>query len=261
MEIVKYIFLGIVQGLTEFLPVSSSGHLVILQHFFGLTENIAFDTIVHLATALAVVLYFWRDLWQIIDLRQATSRKMFALLFLATVVTAFIGFGFKDQFEALFSSLLGVGFFLLLTGMVIIIGEKLGSGAKNLTMMSWLDALLIGLGQGAAIAPGLSRSGTTIAMALGRGLERDLAARFSFLLSLPAIAGAGLLQSKAILRAGTEGVGFWPLFLGALAAFFSALLAIRLFMELIRHHSLRAFAYYVLLLGFLVIFWVLARGL
>jgi undecaprenyl-diphosphatase len=178
---------------------------------------------------------------------------MAGLLLLATMVTALIGFGFKEQFEALFSSLLAVGFFLLLTGSVILIGERLGSGKKDLDRTSWLDALLIGLGQGAAIAPGLSRSGTTIAMALGRGLERDLAARFSFILSIPAILGAGLLQSKAIWKAGTIGVGFWPLFLGALAAFFSAFLAIRIFMVIIQRSSLKIFAYYALVLGLAII--------
>ncbi|OGC21344.1 hypothetical protein A2291_07590 [candidate division WOR-1 bacterium RIFOXYB2_FULL_42_35] len=253
----KYILLGIIQGLTEFLPVSSSGHLVIFQHLLRVPESIAFDTIVHLATALAVLIYFWRDIARLINpkalMAESETRKLFFLLLIATFLTAVLGFGFKDFFEGLFSSVFAVGCFLILTGAVILVGEKLGKGQRKVADMNLWDAVLIGLAQGAAICPGLSRSGTTISASLGRNLDRGLAARFSFLLSIPAILGAGILQSKAIFKAGTVGIGLWPLILGFIAAFISGLFAIKIFMNIIQRTSIKGFAYYCFVIGLLVL--------
>ncbi|MDD5382393.1 MAG: undecaprenyl-diphosphate phosphatase, partial [Candidatus Margulisbacteria bacterium] len=241
----QYILLGIIQGLTEFLPVSSSGHLVIFQTLLRIQENIALDTVLHLATALALIIYFWRD---IIDLL-VNNRKMLWLLLVGTIITGIIGIAFKDFFEGLFSSVQAVGGFLILTGVVILLGEWWGKGKRKIEDMNIWDAVLVGLAQGAAIAPGLSRSGTTISASLARNLDRTLAARFSFLLAIPAILGAGLLQSKAIIKAGTLGIGPWPLILGFLAAFISGLIAIRFFMSLIQRTSIRMFAYYCFTIG------------
>ena len=254
IEAIKYIFLGIIQGLTEFLPVSSSGHLVIFQTLLKIPENIAFDTVLHLATALALIIYFWRDIWGLITLEEkGTSLKMIWLLLIATIITGIIGFTFKDYFESLFSSVAAVGGFLILTGVVILLGEWLGKGRRILKDMNVWDALLIGLAQGCAIAPGLSRSGTTISASLARNLDRQLAAKFSFLLAIPAILGAGLLQSKAIIKAGTLGIGIWPLVLGFIAAFISGLIAIKLFMQMIQRTSIRIFAYYCFAAGALTL--------
>jgi undecaprenyl-diphosphatase len=253
---VKYILLGIIQGLTEFLPVSSSGHLVIFQRLFSVPHSIAFDVVVHLATGLAVMVYFRKDILELFT----TKRKMLWLIAVGTVMTGILGLGFKDFFESLFSSVLAVGCFLLLTGLVIVLGEWLGKGRRKLEEMNIWDAVLIGLAQGCAIAPGLSRSGTTISASLGRNLDRTLAARFSFLLSIPAILGAGLVQSKAIVAAGTVGIGIWPLVLGFVAAFVSGLIAIKIFMNIIQRTSLRAFAYYCFALGALVILIAVLRG-
>jgi undecaprenyl-diphosphatase len=246
---VKYIALGLIQGLTEFLPVSSSGHLVIFQALFDVPHSIAFDVIVHLATALAVIVYFFRD----ILLLFTSKRKMLWLIVVGTVFTGILGLGFKDFFESLFSSVFAVGWFLILTAAVIILAEWLGKGKRSLEEMNIWDAILIGLAQGCAIAPGLSRSGTTISASLARNLDRSLAARFSFLLSIPAILGAGLIQSKEIIKAGTVGIGFWPLFLGFVAAFVSGWIAIKIFMNIIQRMSIRIFAYYCLLLGVIIL--------
>lgn len=245
----KYIALGIIQGLTEFLPVSSSGHLVIFQSFFQVPHSIAFDVIVHLATALAVIVYFWRDILELFT----SKRKMLWLIAVGTVLTGIIGLGFKDFFESLFSSVLAVGGFLILTGVVIILGEWLGKGKRGLKEMNIWDAVIIGLAQGCAIAPGLSRSGTTISASLGRNLDRTLAARFSFLLSVPAILGAGVVQSKTIIKAGTIGIGVWPLVLGFIAAAISGWIAIKIFMNIIQRMSIRVFAYYCFGLGTVVL--------
>ena len=241
----KYLLLGIIQGLTEFLPVSSSGHLVIFQALFDLPQSIAFDVVVHLATALAVIVYFWRDIIQLF----ISARKMLWLLVIGTFFTGIIGLLFKDFFESLFSSVLAVGCFLILTGVIIMLAEKIGHGRRNIEKMNWKDAVLIGLAQGCAIAPGLSRSGATISAALGRDIDRKLAARFSFLLSIPAILGAGLLQSKTIIKAGSIGIGIWPLVVGFIAAFVSGLFAIKIFMRIIQRTSLRVFAYYCFIIG------------
>ncbi|OGC11647.1 hypothetical protein A3K48_04020 [candidate division WOR-1 bacterium RIFOXYA12_FULL_52_29] len=249
----NYFFLGIIQGLTEFLPVSSSGHLVIFQSVLGVGENIAFDTVVHLATALALIIYFWSDLW---NLLKKENRHLLGMLLLATAITGAIGFTGKDFFESLFSSARMVGFFLLVTGLFILLGEWIGHGRRKITALNWIDAIIIGIAQGVAIVPGISRSGTTISATLGRDFERQAAARFSFLLAIPAILGAGLLQSKAIVKAGTIGIGAGPLVIGFLAALFSGLLAIKFFMTLVQKTSIRAFAYYCFALGLLVIIFI-----
>ena len=142
---------------------------------------------------------------------------------------------------------------MILTGVIIVLAEWIGKGRRNLEEMNIWDAVLIGLAQGCAIAPGLSRSGATISASLGRGLNRTLAARFSFLLSVPAILGAGVIQSKAIVKAGTVGIGIWPLILGFIAAFFSGWIAIKIFMSIIQRTSIRMFAYYCFVVGILVL--------
>lgn len=245
----KYLLLGVIQGLTEFLPVSSSGHLVIFQSLLQVPQSIAFDVVVHLATALAVVVYFRQDIIALFT----TELRLLWLIAVGTFFTALIGLLGKDFFESLFSSVIAVGFFLLLTGVVILLAEWRGRGQRGLPDINIWDAVLIGLAQGCAIAPGLSRSGTTISASLARNLDRGLAARFSFLLAVPAILGAGVLQAKTIFKAGTVDLGAAPLLVGFIAAFISGWLAIKVFMNVIQRTSLRVFAYYCFLLGLLVI--------
>ena len=250
----KYVLLGIIQGLTEFLPVSSSGHLVIFQTLFKVPYSIAFDVVVHLATALAVAVYFWKDILEILNPKsKIQTRKLLLYLIIGTIFTGILGLTFKDFFESLFSSVFAVGWFLLLTGLIIVLAEWIGKGRRKLEEMNIWDAVLIGLAQGCSIAPGLSRSGTTISASLARNLDRNLAARFSFLLSIPAILGAGLVQSKAIIKAGTIGIGIWSLILGFIAAFISGLVAIKIFMNIIQRMSIRGFAYYCFVAGILVL--------
>ena len=248
----KYLFLGIIQGLTEFLPVSSQGHLLLASRFLQLPENIAFDTVLHLATALAAALYFRREISELFTSR----RRLLWLMVVATFFTGVLGVVFKDWFESLFANFFYVGPFFIVTGLVILLGEWLGKGNKTEAKMGIKEASVIGIAQGLAIIPSLSRSAMTISAALACGLERSLAARFSFIIAIPAILGAGLIQSKAIFKMGTMGLGLWPLVIGFLAAFLSGLLAIRLFMTLIEKTSIRIFAYYCLVLGLIVIFLV-----
>lgn len=231
------------------MPVSSSGHLVIFQALFKLPHSIAFDVVVHIATALAVIVYFWKDILELFT----TKRKMLWLIIVGTIFTGILGLTFKDFFESLFSSVFAVGWFLLLTGLIIVLAEWIGKGRRKLEEINIWDAVLIGLAQGCAIAPGLSRSGTTISASLARNFDRTLAARFSFLLSIPAILGAGLVQSKTIIKAGTIGIGVWPLILGFAAAFVSGWIAIKIFMSIIQRMSIRGFAYYCFGIGTLIL--------
>lgn len=209
MDILQAIVLGILQGATEFIPVSSSGHLVLVPWLLRWPQpGLLFDTMVHWGTLLAIVAYFWRDWWLLITawLRGLVRRdwsdpraRMFWLLILGSVPAALLGFFLEDFFESLFSEPFWVSIFLLVTAVLLTASERMARQTRETRDLNWKDALVIGAAQGAAIAPGISRSGATISAGLWRGLERADAARFSFLLSTPAIFGAGLLQLVDIL--------------------------------------------------------------
>lgn len=251
MTIFQAVLLGFVQGLTEFLPVSSSGHLVLLQKLFNITqESITFDVVVHFGTLIAVLIYFWSD---IIDLIKKPFAKLPVFLVLGTIPTALIGLGFNDFFTSLFSSgkSLGIGF--LATGGILWLAESIRSGSKRLKELSVLDVLFIGTMQGIAILPAVSRSGSTIAGSLFRGLDRKFAARFSFLLSIPAILGATILEGKNLLSTGITNQAFLPLFLGGLAAAISGYIAIKIMFKILTTSSLKNFSYYVFTLGALIL--------
>ena len=204
--------LGIIQGTTEFLPVSSSGHLVLVPWLFGWpAPGLAFDVIVHWGTALAIVVYFWRD-W--VSLVQAAFRSLrnrsladpnartawFVLL--GTLPAALIGWLLEDFFEEMFARPVAAAGFLLVTAAILATTEWLGRRERDLEQLTWLDALIVALAQALAIFPGISRSGATIAGGLARGLQREPAARFSFLLATPIILGAGLLKVAGLAQAG-----------------------------------------------------------
>lgn len=204
MDLIRAIVLGILQGVTEFVPVSSSGHLVLVPWLLNWPEpGLVFDTVVHWGTLVAVLVYFWRDWWALIkawvqglvrwDWTDRNARLMW-LLILGTIPAMVIGLLLEDLFESLFSQPVWVSLFLFVTAGILILSERLSARNRGVDKLGWVDALLIGLGQAAAIAPGISRSGSTMAMGLFRGLDRASAARFSFLLSTPIILGAGALQ-------------------------------------------------------------------
>jgi undecaprenyl-diphosphatase len=272
MEIYQAVILGLVQGLTEFLPVSSSGHLVFVPKLFGFTNpGVAFDVLLHFATLVALLVYFWKDL---IDLTLGflsaliSSIRTFSLnsffindsaktslfIIVASIPTAIIGFWGEPIFEKLFDSISAVGLFLLLTGLILYLSEIVPKRNKNCPQMLWYDAVLIGIGQGLAIAPGLSRSGTTIGAAFFCGLERKFAARFSFLLAIPAIFGATLFKIPDIFSMVAVNNFFWPYFWGFITAFVSGYLAIKYFLALIQKISLKSFAYYCFIVGLLIMF-------
>ncbi len=256
----KAIVLGLLQGLTEFFPVSSSGHLVLAQHIMGLEEpEIFFDLMLHVGTLLAVLIFLRREI--IMMLKSFVDRgpegnygrKLLILVIIASVPTAIIGLCFRKIFIDMFSSLAIVGFTLMLTGALLLL-TKLYQPRKNIGLgkMSWLLAAIIGLVQGMAITPGLSRSGATISAGLFLGLERQLAFKFSFLISIPAICGAVLLESLH-LREITSAISTGPVLAGTLVAGLSGLLALSLVGRLVNKGQIWGFFPYCLALGIIAV--------
>lgn len=254
MGFLQAIFLGIVQGLTEFLPVSSSGHLVLFQKLFGLKEGvITFDVAVHLATLIAVFIVFKKD---ILDLLRKPFSKFTFLLVAGTIPAVLVGLLFKDTIDALFESGKSLGFEFLLTGLALLYAENIRGRDKKLEETSSTDAVIIGIAQAIAILPAISRSGLTIAGALSRGLNREFAAKFSFMLSIPVILGAAALDLKDIFKLGGSadiGIDLLPLIAGMIAAAISGYFAIRFMLKLLTKGSLKGFAYYVFILAALVL--------
>jgi undecaprenyl-diphosphatase len=254
MSLIQAIILGIVQGLTEFLPISSSGHLVLMQKIFGITEpTLIFDTSVHLGTLLAVFVVFKDD---IISILKRPFQKITWLLLAGTIPTAIIGIAFKDSFEQMFHTGSTLGFEFLITGAVLLWSSMLKSGYKRVRETSYFDAIFIGIMQGIAIMPAISRSGLTISGALFRKLDRNFAARFSFLLSIPAIIGATVFQIKDIVEVGSgngPGIGIGVLIAGSIAAALAGYVSIKYMLQVLKSGKLKYFAYYVLAIGILVI--------
>lgn len=267
MDVVRIIVLGSVQGLTEFLPISSSGHLVLVPYFFGWqSPSVFFDVLLHLGTLGAVVCFFWRDILKLaralilsikeLSLKQDPYRKLAWLIVIATMPAAAAGFLFKGFFEKFFSKPQLVALLLLVTGILLVFGEILGRkivDKRDLEKISLRDSLLVGIFQIGAILPGVSRSGITIVAGLASGLNREEAARFAFLLSVPIVAGAAAEKIKDVVKGGSS---FSPAFLiGGFVAFVVGYLAIKYFLKYLRSHKLYVFAGYCWVLGlfFLVV--------
>ena len=268
MDILQGIIIGIVQGLTEFLPVSSSAHLVFIQNILGVESSLAFDTFLHLGSLLAVLWFFRGDIIKMLkswwlsigDLLQGRFKQGFIddpykrlawYVILATIPVGLVGILFEDSVEGLFSGALYVpAFFLFVTGTILYLSQRMTSGEVDFHNVSAKESLFMGLGQACAILPGLSRSGTTIAAGLVIGLDKEFAAKFSFILSIPAILGAFILQVKDIGSA--MDANFLPIFLGFIAAFIAGYAAIKWMLELIQKRSLDIFAYYCWAVGIIV---------
>ena len=267
MSLIHALLLGILQGATEFLPVSSSGHLVIVPYLLGWPDpGLAMDTILHLGTLVAVVVYFWRELWQLASaawkslqtrsLADPMARLAWGVV-VGTIPAAVIGFLFDDFFEALFGYPRAAAGFLLGTAALLLLSEYLSKQERTLDALSWKDAFLVGLAQTLAIAPGLSRSGSTIAAGLLLGYKREESTRFSFFLVVPIVLGSGLYQILKLARGGVDMVSGLPLLVGFVAAAVTGYAAIAGLLALVRRRSLWPFAVYCALLGSLVLSGVL----
>lgn len=258
MSLLLALFLGLLQGFTEFLPISSSGHLVLAQELLpGFSQpGVLFDVTLHIGTLVAVCLYFWRDLWNmLLSLFSAQHegaedpRRLLWLLIVGSVPTAFIGLLFRKQFEAMFNDIFGAGIWFIITGLLLFVTDRVTTPGRQLAAMGVKDAVIIGVAQGLAIIPALSRSGATIAAGVLLGLERGLLVRYSFLLSIPAVAGAFVLELVAHRHEASQGADFLAYGVGTLAALVVGYWSIAVLLNMTRSRRLSVFAYYCWAIG------------
>lgn len=263
MGFLSSIFLGLVQGIAEFLPISSSGHLSLFQHFFGLTEaGLFFDVLLHLGTLIAIFVYYWRDIVNLVKAflrlvtglfskkkkgarkgRKDPGARMILMLIVATL-PLFVILPIKDKVESLYSNTIFVGCALIVTGCILFFSDRMAKGKKTIRSATLLDALLVGVGQAVAVVPGLSRSGTTISAGMLRGFSRKFAVRFSFLLSVPAVLGANIISIGDAVAAGID-TSLLPAYIaGTVVAAVSGYFAIRLVNSLADKGKFGSFAYY-----------------
>ncbi len=245
---IKYIFLGIIQGLTEFLPVSSSGHLVIAQKLLGInTDQVAISIVLHLGTLLAVVLFFWKDILKLLK-----NPKFLSLAAIVVIITGAIGVAGKDFFESLFSSVKLVGIAWIFTGLMLIATKKFTQLDRD--SLKTKDAIILGLTQGLAIIPGISRSGITISTLFFRKIQRTLAFTFSFIVSIPIILGAALLESRKI---GTVlQTDIKNLIAGFIFSFFTGLIALLILKIVINKSKFYYFGYYCIFIAIVTLIFI-----
>jgi len=250
MSIFNAIFLGIVQGLTEFIPVSSSGHLILAREALGISldGSLIFDVILHFATALAVFLYFRSDIVKMIR-KPRDNRVLWGALILGTIPALVIGFFFGDAITAATRTTSVVVWMLVVGSLLFILAEVLGSKSEKL---SEGKGFLVGFYQAFAFIPGVSRSGASISGGMLLGLDREEATRFAFLLGFPILVGVGILKLLELLQSGLSDSITLPLVIGALVAFFVGLGAIHFMLKFLRTHTLYVFALYRVLLAILV---------
>lgn len=273
MSMLSAIFLGLVQGISEFLPISSSGHLSLFQHFLNMNTadgNLFFDVLLHLGTLIAIFVYYWRD---ILDLLKELGRlflvllgkeekkkkapasaagrkltltpdsRMILMIIVATIPLVFV-LPIKDKVESLCGNVVFIGCALLVTGTILFISDRMAKGKKTAKNATMLDAFLVGVGQAVAVVPGLSRSGTSISAGMLRGFQRTFAVRFSFLMSIPAVLGANIISIKDAMEAGID-TSLMPMYVaGTIVAAVSGYFAIRLVNILADKGKFGNFAYY-----------------
>lgn len=271
MTYFQAVILGLIQGLTEFLPVSSSGHLALLQNIFGINADnvVLFTVLLHLGTLISVFIMYRRDIWELIKelgltikdlctgkglrLSERPIRRLGIFIITTTIPTAVIGFTLNDFFESLYSNVLFIGIGFLITGTMLFLSERLGKNSKDIHSMTLKDSILVGVMQGIAIYPGISRSGSTIVGGLTAGLKRELAVRYAFLISIPSIMGSALLEGKDALEAGLDSSVLGPVIIGMIVAAVSGIFAIKVMIKIVSDKKLKYFSYYVWILGVAVI--------
>jgi undecaprenyl-diphosphatase len=246
MDILKTIILGVVQGITEFLPVSSSGHLVLFGKYLEISGNpVLISAFLHFGTLIAVIAIYWSDIWQIL----LRDRIVIVYLVIATIPAVIAALFLKDWFEGMFAKPNLIGYFLIFTSLILLAGYLSDKWIIQKKSLNWSRSLFIGLAQAVAILPGVSRSGSTISTGLMCGLERDKSARFAFLMAVPAITGGFLLEIKAALEQGATGAIEAAHLIGMLVAAIVGYVALRLLLAVFHRGNFIWFALYCLILG------------
>jgi len=271
MTIMNAIILGLIQGITEFLPVSSSGHLSIINNLFAISSaeegHLFFDVLLHFGTLLSICIMYWNDITEmfyevlgIINLgpmagqrrQRYPAARLFVMIFVATL-PLFMVLPIKDQMETLYGNNIFIGVMLVLTGSMLYVSDKMLEGRKNGNSMTILDAITIGLCQCVATVPGVSRSGTTITAGIATGLRREFAVKFSFLMSIPAVLGANILSIADAVKAGINWTQVPVYLVGMAVAMVTGVAAIYLLKYVSRKGKFGGFAYYCWVMGVLSI--------
>lgn len=267
MGYLESIVLGLVQGLGEFLPISSSGHLALLQNIFGINPDkvLFFAVMLHLGTLISVFIIYWKDIWELLvelcitikdlvtgkglRLAERPVRKLGVMIIVATIPTAVIGLLFEDFFNGLYLSYVAIGIGFLITGVLMFLAERMGAANKGIERMNFRNAIFVGVLQGIAICPGISRSGSTLVGGLTTGLRREFAVKFAFLISIPSILGSVVLEVPDAIEAGIDPEIFGPIAVGMLVAAVSGFIAIKTMIRIVSDKKLSYFSYYVWVLG------------
>jgi undecaprenyl-diphosphatase len=260
---IQALVMGLVQGLTEFLPVSSSGHLILVPWFFGwkgpFIDSLAFSVMLHMGTLLALLVYFWRDWLALVPAGLASirdrslagdpDRKMAWLIVVATIPAVLVGPLLNDTIESSVREPAKVAVMLCIGAAILWLAERWGSKLREMTSLTFVGAFGIGVAQVLALVPGISRSGVSIAGGLFQGLNREAAARFSFLMATPVVAGAGAFEALKLIRATDVKPDLHLIVIGFVAAAISGLLAIRFMLEFLRRQSVNSFVVYRVVLA------------
>lgn len=270
MSYFEAIILGLVQGLAEFLPISSSGHLALLQQWFGIQEDkvLLFAVLLHVGTLISVFIVYWRDIAELIvelfltikdlctgkgmRLQERPVRKLGIMIIVATIPTGIIGILFNDLFDSLYNSIIPIGIGLIITGFLLVMAERMGASNRGIEQMNFRNALFIGTVQGIAICPGISRSGSTLFGSLICNLDRKFAVKFVFLISIPSILGSAVMEAPAALESGFDMAQLGPVLVGMIVAAVSGLIAIKTMIKIVSDKKLNYFSYYVWALGLIV---------
>ncbi len=282
MEYIYGAFLGLVQGVAEFLPISSSGHLALFENVLNMQmmadmgENALFNILLHLATLVAVIIAYWQDVKSMCVegvgmvkslcrrepiLGEGVSTRRLILMIILATLPLFLIVPFQDALESLNEEPLFIGIALIVTGLLLFISDRLPRGKKDESTMTVVDALIVGLAQGLATIPGLSRSGTTITVGMSRGFERNFAVRFSFLMSLLSVTGAVILKALDVLEEGLE-VSMLPVYLtGMVVAGVTGYFCIKLLNKIVQKGRFGGFAYYCWAVGAISIVLSLVLGI
>lgn len=271
MTYLEAIILGLVQGLAEFLPISSSGHLALLQQWFGIDGDkvLLFSVLLHVGTLISVFIIYRKDIWELIvelvltikdlaagkglRLEERPIRKLGVMIVVATIPTVLIGLIFGDVFDSLYNSIIPIGVGLIITGFVLFIAEKLGKGHRTIEKMNYRNAVFVGVVQGIAICPGISRSGSTLFGSLLCNLDRAFAVKFVFLLSIPTILGSAVLEVPKALSQGIGSDLYGPILVGMAVAAISGLVAIKTMIKIVSDKKLNYFSYYVWVVGIAIV--------
>lgn len=271
MTYFQAIILGLAQGLAEFLPISSSGHLALLQYFFDVSaENVLpFAVLLHFGTLVSVFIVYWKDIVELVkELGAVISdifrgrglrinanpvRRLGFMIIVATIPTAVIGLLFNDAFAALYLSLVSIGIGLLITGTILFVAERMSRSNKTVKEMKFRNAVFVGIMQGIAICPGISRSGSTLFGGLISGLNKEFAVKFAFLISIPSILGSVIMEAPDAFRAGMDISLIGPVAVGVVVSALSGLFAIKAMIKLVSNKRLIGFSVYTWALGIAVI--------